>query len=236
MQRRLQSLRMDGYATQCHALYVGAKLVYRVTIQTAIAPNATWVAGVSKAKLEAFRVQLARLVEAMHTDPTEPWSADGHIERLLEHVLDIATKLHATTFAASTDDDRDLVERFVFEVLSAYTLLTSLEVADVSASALANQVLHFYVILREFLMIPDDVTSARNRLAIAVMNLTDIEPPTALGGGCSICLEPWQHANVPALATVQLPCGHVYHEECVIEWIRQNANCPVCRAVIGPVP
>lgn len=27
-----------------------------------------------------------------------------------------------------------------------------------------------------------------------------------------------------------VPCGHVYHVECLIPWILINANCPLCRA------
>ena len=29
---------------------------------------------------------------------------------------------------------------------------------------------------------------------------------------------------------VQIPCGHVFHEICVFEWVRKNSTCPVCRA------
>lgn len=29
---------------------------------------------------------------------------------------------------------------------------------------------------------------------------------------------------------VRLPCGHLFHESCVAEWLRRNSSCPHCRA------
>lgn len=42
---------------------------------------------------------------------------------------------------------------------------------------------------------------------------------------CSICLEDLV-AGQPAL---RIPCGHLYHEECVKDWLRKSNVCPVCR-------
>eukprot|EP00747_Dinoflagellata_sp_TGD_P170245 gnl/TRDRNA2_/TRDRNA2_201320_c0_seq1.p1 gnl/TRDRNA2_/TRDRNA2_201320_c0~~gnl/TRDRNA2_/TRDRNA2_201320_c0_seq1.p1 ORF type:complete len:325 (-),score=42.13 gnl/TRDRNA2_/TRDRNA2_201320_c0_seq1:187-1161(-) len=44
------------------------------------------------------------------------------------------------------------------------------------------------------------------------------------GNMCSICLDAddgcrWR----------ELPCGHQYHEECLMEWLRRARHCPLCR-------
>uniref|UniRef100_M4C1X1 RING-type domain-containing protein n=1 Tax=Hyaloperonospora arabidopsidis (strain Emoy2) TaxID=559515 RepID=M4C1X1_HYAAE len=33
--------------------------------------------------------------------------------------------------------------------------------------------------------------------------------------------------------SVKLPCGHVYHENCAMSWLRHNPSCPECRAPVG---
>ncbi|OQS06891.1 hypothetical protein THRCLA_01083 [Thraustotheca clavata] len=229
MQRRLSNLQQDGYMTQCHVLYVGSKLVYRVTIQTPVAWGLTWVAGVSKVKLDTFYNNIQQLADTIRASPAGI-SEGGHVESLIEYVYDVAVKIHGSNVA--NGECTQQVEQFVLEMLSAFTFLTSIEAADINATAMANEVLRFYILLREFLMIPDDVQSARNRLTVAVMSLTDVSPPQQ-PGGCSICLETWQSIEESNLPTVKLPCNHVFHEECVMEWIRQSAKCPVCRANIG---
>uniref|UniRef100_A0A914EH56 RING-type domain-containing protein n=1 Tax=Acrobeloides nanus TaxID=290746 RepID=A0A914EH56_9BILA len=42
-------------------------------------------------------------------------------------------------------------------------------------------------------------------------------------GECSVCSEPLE----VQLAT--LPCGHIFHYECVEKWINMSKNCPKCR-------
>ena len=27
----------------------------------------------------------------------------------------------------------------------------------------------------------------------------------------------------------KLPCGHLFHKECVVGWLEKNCTCPVCR-------
>jgi hypothetical protein len=42
---------------------------------------------------------------------------------------------------------------------------------------------------------------------------------------CSVCME-----LLPArLSIVRLPCGHVYHLTCIVQWLHQTCTCPECR-------
>lgn len=52
--------------------------------------------------------------------------------------------------------------------------------------------------------------------------------PQRTSDPCSLCFE-----NLPDNAAVLLgmKCGHVFHKDCLTEWIWNNANCPNCRAV-----
>eukprot|EP01063_Lacrimia_lanifica_P019998 TRINITY_DN27383_c0_g1_i1.p1 TRINITY_DN27383_c0_g1~~TRINITY_DN27383_c0_g1_i1.p1 ORF type:complete len:293 (+),score=83.56 TRINITY_DN27383_c0_g1_i1:75-953(+) len=46
------------------------------------------------------------------------------------------------------------------------------------------------------------------------------------GATCVIC----QDGYTPAEDTLaRMPCGHVYHADCVTPWLRQNHTCPTCR-------
>ena len=42
---------------------------------------------------------------------------------------------------------------------------------------------------------------------------------------CTICMEVWQ----PEEHRATLRCGHLFHEECIREWMHRQQNCPVCR-------
>lgn len=42
---------------------------------------------------------------------------------------------------------------------------------------------------------------------------------------CTICRDTLHWGPHPQ----SLPCGHVYHESCIIIWLQNNSNCPFCR-------
>ena len=52
----------------------------------------------------------------------------------------------------------------------------------------------------------------------------------SLHPSCAICLE-----NFDALSDVkQLPvCHHVFHTNCLTEWLLRHGNCPMCRTRIS---
>ena len=47
-----------------------------------------------------------------------------------------------------------------------------------------------------------------------------MEQPT-----CSVCLS---DINMEE-ETILVPCGHLFHCQCILDWFKQNNTCPVCR-------
>ncbi|KAH7327923.1 hypothetical protein B0I35DRAFT_472690 [Stachybotrys elegans] len=45
---------------------------------------------------------------------------------------------------------------------------------------------------------------------------------------CTICIDDMNLGDTAAI----LPCKHLFHEECVLLWLKQHNTCPVCRAPI----
>ncbi|KDP39315.1 hypothetical protein JCGZ_01072 [Jatropha curcas] len=42
---------------------------------------------------------------------------------------------------------------------------------------------------------------------------------------CSVCLE---ELSIGSEAT-RMPCSHVYHQKCIVEWLKKSNTCPLCR-------
>ncbi|XP_010533061.1 PREDICTED: RING-H2 finger protein ATL80-like [Tarenaya hassleriana] len=50
---------------------------------------------------------------------------------------------------------------------------------------------------------------------------------------CSICLQDFLGSSDMDLT--QMPCSHVFHSDCVFEWLRKRNSCPLCRREISDV-
>ena len=46
---------------------------------------------------------------------------------------------------------------------------------------------------------------------------------------CSICLDDYSD---PEIKLNRLPCNHVFHKDCIQEWLKDNDTCPECRMKI----
>ena len=42
---------------------------------------------------------------------------------------------------------------------------------------------------------------------------------------CCVCLEPHKLGET----AVRLPCAHIFHKECIGDWLKSHCTCPVCR-------
>lgn len=47
-------------------------------------------------------------------------------------------------------------------------------------------------------------------------------------GECSICLEPYKPGEMICIAKAEA-CNHVFHKECLVEWLKTKDCCPLCR-------
>merc|ERR1719387_2392654 len=45
---------------------------------------------------------------------------------------------------------------------------------------------------------------------------------------CCICLEAYKPGDTICVAKTSA-CDHVFHQECVTEWLQENDQCPLCR-------
>ena len=47
----------------------------------------------------------------------------------------------------------------------------------------------------------------------------------AAGERCSVCCEDYMSLDT----LMELGCGHYYHEECLIGWLKEEKVCPLCK-------
>lgn len=59
-------------------------------------------------------------------------------------------------------------------------------------------------------------------------NLSSEGSPVTKNESCSICLESYSEGDT-ACESISTECNHVFHQECILEWLRQNDRCPLCR-------
>ncbi|KNA05680.1 hypothetical protein SOVF_188000 [Spinacia oleracea] len=46
---------------------------------------------------------------------------------------------------------------------------------------------------------------------------------------CSVCTEEFEP---PRNSGRQIPCGHVYHADCISAWLSVHDSCPLCRVAV----
>jgi hypothetical protein len=63
------------------------------------------------------------------------------------------------------------------------------------------------------------IVSPANEVQMVIVSESDTED-------CSICLENTKENDT------QLICGHIFHNECLREWLNEHTTCPVCRAIL----
>ena len=63
---------------------------------------------------------------------------------------------------------------------------------------------------------------------IVLGRVTVTSKPCVLESTCACCMDDFTAEDVVA----RLPCGHVFHEKCVMRWflVRESSACPMCRS------
>jgi Ring finger domain len=76
----------------------------------------------------------------------------------------------------------------------------------------------------------EDVKVTASAKALKRLHRCTWGAPDAAGvreSACLVCQEDWAAGEKLAC----LPCGHVFHDHCVQQWLREYSNkCPVCKA------
>ena len=68
----------------------------------------------------------------------------------------------------------------------------------------------------------------RTRLTQLENYLLSTEPcdsPKADKETCCICIEPLEEQQI----TIQLKCNHIFHKDCILQWLQKELTCPICR-------
>ncbi|OHS97779.1 hypothetical protein TRFO_35917 [Tritrichomonas foetus] len=78
----------------------------------------------------------------------------------------------------------------------------------------------------EFPYNPDDFNSdeeiPESRLIMRSIRNKEVRE----GGECVICLSEF----LPKCEIAELPCGHIFHPECIQSWVKKHPTCPICRS------
>ncbi|KAG2762388.1 hypothetical protein PC129_g8654 [Phytophthora cactorum] len=120
----------------------------------------------------------------------------------------------------------------VYTDLAVYKTNSQLQ-ADGFATSWA-QLCKIFSELETFLEIPQPQKDAEVQRQSAVLALRDFNDSIstveedANEQACSICLNEDPVAD-EARPVVALPCGHHFHEDCVIDWFSTSPTCPLCR-------
>ncbi|RLN60429.1 hypothetical protein BBP00_00005992 [Phytophthora kernoviae] len=237
----------------------------------------SWVIAMSQTKFQVFYTQVNEILHhpavIHHLTPATNQQQEGQVIDVewkpFDVFLQVLTKIFrrykylkpaafsiqadATTMNTGTEG----LQSFLTDCWRALEMIMpALVVEPYLLAPLGREVLCIYLLMRDFLSLPENVLDANCTYANAILSLQDVEDllPTHSEHACSICLEllPSKFVKGPddqddnnssrsssgntdvnsstSAFSVKLPCAHLFHENCIMIWLRHNPSCPECRA------
>ncbi|XVF34910.1 hypothetical protein REPUB_Repub18cG0099100 [Reevesia pubescens] len=79
---------------------------------------------------------------------------------------------------------------------------------------------------------PENLLARHQTVTRLVSNMPSVNHAA---GNCSICMESFWQSEGSSTASREVSCGHVYHHNCITDWLLNgNSNsCPLCRHQIS---
>lgn len=68
-------------------------------------------------------------------------------------------------------------------------------------------------------------TSEKFIESLKEIEISDENDHECVSEGCAVCKDCFEKKQIAH----RLPCGHTYHRDCILPWIRKHNTCPVCR-------
>ncbi|XP_016178620.1 E3 ubiquitin-protein ligase RING1-like [Arachis ipaensis] len=85
------------------------------------------------------------------------------------------------------------------------------------------------LIIEESMEDPNNIKMVpASKNAIESLEKVKLENNNHLAERCSICLTEFDYGD-DAEQVSSMPCKHVYHQECLIQWLKTSHLCPLCR-------
>lgn len=96
----------------------------------------------------------------------------------------------------------------------------SLQNLDASLTLLSERLANLVQALQD---LTNRVNSVPKRLPATEEMITNLEWLSGLNQDCSICTEP------QITLSRGFPCGHAFHHDCLLPWLKMQRTCPNCR-------